>query len=62
MLFVVLLVGCLVVSNPVEAPPDHPKEKYAWEEDQNECFSAHGLRLCAKRLCVLAVKALVNSK
>jgi hypothetical protein len=45
--FVVLLVGCVVVSNPVEAPPDHPKEKYAWEEDQNEGFSAHGFRLCA---------------
>ena len=22
-----------VVSNPVEAPPDHPEEKYAWEEE-----------------------------
>jgi len=27
------VVGCLVVSNPVEAPPDHAKEKYAWKED-----------------------------
>jgi hypothetical protein len=34
---VVLLASCVVVSNPVEAPLDHPKEKYAWEEDQNEC-------------------------
>jgi len=41
------VVGCLVVSNTVEAPPDHQKEKYAWEEDENECFSAHGRYLCA---------------
>ena len=41
------VVGCLVVSNPVEAPPDHAKEKYAWEEDQDECFSAHGFHFCA---------------